>query len=56
MEEKVRQHPRIAQLLKENELPFEHYYVYGSVVRDAGYKWILKKWEEISRRLKDGTF
>lgn len=36
--------PHIIKAFYESELPFEHYYVYGGTVRDAGFKWIAEYW------------
>jgi predicted SprT family Zn-dependent metalloprotease len=53
---KVQQRPRIAELLKENNLPFDHYYVYGNQngykVIDAGFKWMTEEWEKIAVEIK----
>lgn len=54
MEQKVEQHPRISQLLKECDLPFEHYYVYGDkIVNVKGCDWIMCKWDCIRGALQD---
>ena len=50
--EKVKQHPRIGELLDQCELPLTHYYVFGGTQIPAGYGWLVDAWELIrsSRR------
>ena len=33
-------------ILAGSVLPFEHYYVFGKTVKDAGFKWLLGMWEQ----------
>jgi len=40
-------HPKILEMLLDNELPLAHYYVFGSQVKQAGYGWILDYYMEI---------
>lgn len=39
---KINKHPHFRERFMYNNLPFEHYYVYGDKVVDAGYKWITQ--------------
>lgn len=34
-------------------LPFDHYYVFGGVRKDAGYKWIVEHFENRRKLLKE---
>lgn len=43
----------IKNKLVMNNLLFEHYYVYGNTVVDAGYKWILEHIEKRCKEFKD---
>lgn len=55
MMSKIASNPRLKELLKESELPFEHYYVYGNkVVEVKDGKWILEFWTKIRERMKNG--
>ena len=38
--------------LINSTLPFDHYYVFGGVVKSAGFKWIIKHIEEARSNLK----
>lgn len=50
---KLRYHPMLKQMLKDNKLPLVHYYVYsGKVVVPKQFEWTAKLWEEI---VKEGV-
>lgn len=52
---KLKANQKMARALwRSHPLPFEHYYVYGTVVRDAGYKWLLDIWTEFRDKLVEG--
>jgi predicted NAD-dependent protein-ADP-ribosyltransferase YbiA (DUF1768 family) len=52
---KAKAHPEIQDLLKENNLAFYHYYVYGDrVVMVKGCGWIMDDWQSIQYDLKNG--
>lgn len=46
---KANGNPKMLAQLRATNLPFEHYYVYGDKVVDAGYKWILNIWNNIRK-------
>lgn len=50
---KVLSHPYLEKLLKESELPFEHYYVFSGRTKDAGCKWLLTFWEQFRKERKE---
>lgn len=55
---KIRQTPRIQELMMESHLPFDHYYLMGKnryPVRPAGYEWLIAGFEEIRDRVQAGT-
>lgn len=43
---KIAANPRMAEILRTNLLPFEHYYVFSGKKVDAGYKWLLEVWNK----------
>ena len=43
---------RMRQIFIKSILPLEHYYVFGGVKKDAGYKWILEYLEKRRRELQ----
>ncbi len=47
MSVKIRTYPRYLTMLRANELPLAHYYVYGGKSVDAGYSWIVDEWTRI---------
>lgn len=60
MELKIQQHPKIAEMLKQSTLPFEHYYSYGGgwgvppkVVTVKGADWIIQHWNKIRQDLQN---
>ncbi len=54
LREKTKQAPsRIRNMLRQSTLPFEHYYVYGDIKRDAGHKWQLEEWTAIRKELQE---
>jgi hypothetical protein len=52
MEAKVEQHSWIAEMMRQNDLPYDHYYVFNGKPKDAGFKWVVRKWEQIAKALK----
>ena len=50
---KIHRHPQCLQMFKESTFPFTHYYVYGDVPRDAGFKWIVEMWELFRTYIKN---
>lgn len=58
---KVQQNKHLKQLLISSELPFEHYYTYGSldnyrVVLPNSREWIIQQWEDIRHKVKQEGF
>lgn len=49
---KITSHQRLQEEFVRSVLPFDHYYVYDGVPRDAGYKWIVEHLENIRTILK----
>ena len=50
---KLRQHARIRKLMRENTLPYEHYYCYGSkVIELPQYQWIVDEFTRITNILR----
>jgi hypothetical protein len=54
--QKIKQHPAVAEAMKESTLPFEFYYVTreGLRIRPNYFKWFLWGMEEIRLALKEG--
>lgn len=55
---KIVQNPRIAQLMVDSTLPFDHYYLFppGPIfVRQAGFEWLVKGFEDIRAELKSSA-
>ena len=50
---KTYQHHKIYKALKESNLPFTHYYVYGNKKVSAGFEWLIDMWEERREILKN---
>jgi hypothetical protein len=44
---KLTQHPRIMMMLVNSTLPFTHYYVFNGFIKNAGYAWLVRMWEEL---------
>lgn len=60
IEAKITQNPNLLQMLVENELPLEHYYVYGTgataIVRSqTKHRWQLDHIESIARRWREAS-
>ncbi len=52
MEIKIRGAPDfIRRSFKDSTLPFDHYYVYNGVRKDAGYTWIVEYWEKLRKEV-----
>lgn len=46
---KLKAHPRIRTMLKENKLPLAHYYVYnGRVVEPKEWQWTAQLWNKLA--------
>ncbi len=46
--------PRIIELMKENRLPFKHYYVYNDkVIKPERGKWIVDFWTDYAKHELD---
>lgn len=51
---KIEQNPKIADMLRESDLPLKHYYTYGDkVVEPKKGRWVLDELESIRMRLKN---
>lgn len=49
---KLKYHPKLKQMLLENNLPLSHYYVYsGKIVEPKRFEWTAKLWEEFKEGL-----
>jgi len=44
LEAKLKAHPAMCERFRNSHLPFEHYYVFDGVVRDAGFRWLVEWW------------
>lgn len=53
IEIKIRSNPKYMEMLRESNLPLEHYYCYGGKVVDAGFKWITAHISEIRQHLQN---
>lgn len=50
---KLKSSPQKMKEFAASNLPFDHYYVFGGLKKDAGYKWILEHFENRRTLLKD---
>lgn len=57
---KVNQNPKIANLMVQSNLPFDHYYVdnrvnIGQKIKLKGFEWLIEGFEKIREDLKTGN-
>jgi len=54
LKERLKQNKILLQMLKENDLPFKHYYVYGDKIIDKndGFEYIIEFYNKVSKKLK----
>lgn len=50
---KLKNNPYILKGLIESELPFAHYYMFGSYRKDAGFDWLVEFFEELRMKAKE---
>lgn len=55
--EKVRQNQNVLEMLRESELPFVHYYLYGAkVFAPPGHAWLTDGYTCIRENIRSGVF
>lgn len=50
---KIKSNPKKMMEFGASTLPFDHYYVFSGVKKDAGYKWIVEHFEKRRALLKE---
>ena len=50
---KLDRSPTYKRRLGDSTLPFQHYYNFNGVIRDAGFQWIVDFWEDLRMELKN---